>query len=105
MPVDEAVDEQTHEVLEEELSEYDREAAERTAEAWVADAPDPSAVSESENATFEIFETDDGGYQWRLVGSGDRVIACSGSKFADPATARDAVTSFKSEVAEAPITA
>lgn len=104
MPVNDEVDECTHDNLESSLAGYDREAVDVDAAKWVEQAPSPEPDPD-ESATFELYEDDIGQWRWRLVDRNGGVVADCDTGYRDRDTAREAATAFRDKIETAPVVA
>lgn len=104
MPVNEEVDETTHEILEDAFEDYDRESVVADIEEWMTRAPSPTADS-VESAAFELYRDEQGQWRWRLVSDDGQILTDSGTNYNDKDAAQAAVTAFKEAIGAAPVVA
>lgn len=104
MPVNDEVDDSTHDNLEAALEDYDRESVATDAAEWVEQAPAP--VSEPDDSTtFELYEDDDGLWRWRLVTENEGIVAISETGYHEKEAVQNAVSTFKEVIENAPVVA
>lgn len=103
MPIDQQISEMTHEVLSEELEDYDPEAVQEAADEWVENVAGP--FDDTDRATFEVVETEGGRWTWELLDVDDSTITDCGRTFATKSAAFDAASSFQRTIGDASIVA
>lgn len=89
MPVEEEqkISDRTHAIMEETLSNYDREETEQFASSWVSEAPGPS---DEHYPRFELYQKDEE-WGWRFRGPDGNILAEGSESYRNKTRAQNAI--------------